>query len=169
MSSGYSAQQAALRAAFGSSSEEDEEEQQGVAAAHPLVPGLHLRRGFLSPAAQASLLAAVRAHGWAPPEERAVRNQAMHFGHATLPPFARRLCADVAAAARGMLPPELLQLPFNQLICNSYAPGAFPCGCLEARGCEAEQRPTQARASARTWTWRLSRTALPASLWARPW
>ena len=116
-----SAQQVALRAAFGSDS--DEEEQQGVAAAHPLVPGLHLRRGFLSPAAQAALLAAVRAHGWAPPEERAARNQFMHFGHDTLPPFARRLCADVSAAARGMLPPELLRQPFNQLICNSYAPG----------------------------------------------
>ena len=150
MSSTCSAQQAALRAAFGSDSEVEEEveeqlaapagaggggwraheeEQQGVAAAHPLVPGLHLRRGFLSPAAQAALLAAVRAHGWAPPEERAARNQFMHFGHDTLPPFARRLCADVAAAARGMLPPELLQQPFNQLICNSYAPGAFLRGC----------------------------------------
>ena len=127
MSSVCSAQQAALRAAFGSDSEE-EELQEGVAA-HPIVPGLHLRRGFLSPAAQAALLAAVRAHGWAPPEERAARNQFMHFGHETLPPFARRLCADVSAAARGMLPPELLRQPFNQLICNSYAPGTHLHGC----------------------------------------
>ena len=158
MSSGFSAQQAALRAAFGSDSEEEEQqEQQGVA--HPLVPGLHLRRGFLSPAAQAALLAAVRAHGWAPPEERAARNQAMHFGHHTLPPFARRLCADVAAAARGMLPPELLQQPFNQLICNSYAPGAFPRGCVTHAAGAADAATTQAKASARTWTWRPLLTA----------
>jgi hypothetical protein len=116
------AQQAALRAAFGSDSDEDAGAAEEACAD---VPGLHLLRGFLSPAAQAVLLADVRAHGWAPPAEAAARNQAMHFGASTMPPFAQRLCAAVAdaAAARGMLPPELLQRPFNQLICNTYAPG----------------------------------------------
>lgn len=128
------AQQAALRAAFGSDSDDE-----AVREAHSVVRGLHLLRGFLSPPAQDALLAAVRAQGWAAVTEGAARNQAMVFGHAALPSFAQRLCADVAAAAaeHAMLPPDLLQRgPFNQLICNTYAPGAS----LSAQSCACALR-----------------------------
>jgi hypothetical protein len=144
MSRRTAAQRAALRAAFGSSDSEaasgDDEAgaacaQDGAAAPsctelqperHAVVAGLSLLRGFLSEAAQAALLAAVCAQGWAPP---GARNQAMHFGYATMPPFMRRLADEVAAAAatHALLPPELLRRSppaFNQLICNGYAPGA---------------------------------------------
>ena len=132
MTSVAAAQRAALRAAFGASDSEEEAcAPSGLAPRraeqHAVVQGLALLRGFLSADAQAALLAAVRAHGWAPAACGDVRDQSMHFGHATLPRFARQLADDVAAAAaaHGMLPPALAaRTPaFNQFICNSYAPG----------------------------------------------
>jgi hypothetical protein len=161
------AQHAALRAAFGSESDDE-----AAGEAHPVVHGLHVLRGFLSPPAQDALLAAVRAQGWAAVTDGAARNQAMVFGHAALPPFAQRLCADVAAAAaaHAMLPPDLLHRgPFNQLICNTYAPGTPPFRAEYAL-CFALTRPgAQARASAHTLTWLHSPTASPACHWALPW
>ena len=128
------AQRAARRAAFGTSSDDDSDADTPAAAdveRHSVVRGLSVLRGFLSCDAQAALLAALRAHGWAPPPEAAAggaRNQAMHFGYESLPPFARELADAVAAAARAhaLLPPALSGRapPFNQLISNSYAPGA---------------------------------------------
>jgi hypothetical protein len=144
--SAAAARRAALRAAFGSSDsdvggssaeeggESDEscdDDAPSCAPAlerHAVVEGLALLRGFLSRRAQAALLAAVRAHGWAPPGGSGARNQALHFGYDSLPAFARTLADDVAAAAaaHALLPPPLLARapPFNQLICNAYAPGA---------------------------------------------
>jgi hypothetical protein len=145
MSAAAAARRAALRAAFGSSDSDvggsssgadDCESSDAEAAAvsapvlerHVVVEGLSLLRGFLSARAQAALLAAVRAQGWAPPDGSAARNQALHFGYDSLPAFARSLADDVAtaAAAHALLPPPLLaRAPaFNQLICNAYAPGA---------------------------------------------
>ena len=131
MSGVAAAQRVALRAAFGASDSDEEacapSGPAPRAEQHAVVEGLALLRGFLSTDAQAALLAAVRAHGWAPAACGDARDQSMHFGYAALPRFARQLADDVAAAAaaHGMLPPALAaRTPaFNQVICNSYAPG----------------------------------------------
>ena len=159
---------AALRAAFGTDSDEDERESaaalQPAVERHALVHGLCVLRRFLAADEQAQLLAALRTHGWIPPDVTA-RNQAMHFAYATMPPFLRHLADSVAAAVavHALFPPQLVarEPPFNQAICNCYAPGAAAARCVHAAVSSSSdvrcvRAPMQARALRRMLTsWRL--------------